>query len=285
MVLFHERRFYCNIVNALHPTPEDRDGSGKEEKKMTKQEILTAAMRQSAIDCCCAEEDFRRETHIVVENKASEQTSKFLVSPNACRMISYGSNIVASCRQELIPEIEAFINRREKFYRCFEPLAIYELNHILQRAGEQIAWMHSYYLPDPDAVFSADLTCPYETKVMHPEDFTDLYGQGWDNALSRIERKELDMLGVGAYDGDRLIGLAACSADCVEMWQIGIDVLPEYRRKGVASVLTNRLARESLNAGRFRFTRRPGRMSGRSATDSRADSDRHGRRWRRKRLK
>ena len=47
---------------------------------MTKQEILAAAMRQSAIDCCCAEEDFRRETHIVVENKAYEQTSKFHLS-------------------------------------------------------------------------------------------------------------------------------------------------------------------------------------------------------------
>ena len=232
---------------------KNADRDQRRMRHMTKQEILAAAMRQSAIDCCCAEEDFRRDTHIVVENKASEQTSKFLVSPNACRMISYGTNIVASCRQELIPEIEAFINRREKFYRCFEPLAIYELNHILQKAGEQIAWMHSYYLPDPDAVFSADLTCPYETKVMHPEDFTDLYGQGWDNALSRIERKELDMLGVGAYDGDRLIGLAACSADCVEMWQIGIDVLPEYRRKGVASTLTNRLARAIFECGKIPF--------------------------------
>ena len=102
---------------------KNADRDQRRMRHMTKQEILAAAMRQSAIDCCCAEEDFRRDTHIVVENKASEQTSKFLVSPNACRMISYGTNIVASCRQELIPEIEAFINRRENFYRCFEPLA------------------------------------------------------------------------------------------------------------------------------------------------------------------
>ena len=46
------------------------------------------------------------------------------------------------------------------------------------------------------------------------------------------------MLGVGAYDGKDLIGLAACSADCDRMWQIGVDVLPAYRRKGVASALT-----------------------------------------------
>ena len=39
------------------------------------------------------------------------------------------------------------------------------------------------------------------------------------------------LLGVGAYDGKQLIGFAACSADCDTMWQIGVDVLPQYRRK------------------------------------------------------
>ena len=61
------------------------------------------------------------------------------------------------------------------------------------------------------------------------------------------------MLGVGAYDGGRLIGFAGCSADCPDMWQIGIDVLPEYRRKGVASALTNRLARAVFGRGKVPF--------------------------------
>ncbi|MBQ5812575.1 MAG: GNAT family N-acetyltransferase, partial [Clostridia bacterium] len=33
------------------------------------------------------------------------------------------------------------------------------------------------------------------------------------------------------------------------MWQIGIDVLPEYRRQGVASALTSTLAVEILKKG------------------------------------
>ena len=45
------------------------------------------------------------------------------------------------------------------------------------------------------------------------------------------DRKELDVLGVGAYEKGRLIGLAACSADCDTMWQIGVDVLSEYRKQ------------------------------------------------------
>ena len=61
------------------------------------------------------------------------------------------------------------------------------------------------------------------------------------------------MLGVGAYDGEKLIGLAGCSADCETMYQIGVDVLPEYRRRGVASAITSRLALEVLAMGKVPF--------------------------------
>ena len=74
----------------------------------------------------------------------------------------------------------------------------------------------------------------------------------WSNALCE-KRKHLDMLAVGAYDGEMLIGLAGCSADCDTMWQIGVDVLPAYRKKGVASALTSRLALETVSRGKVPF--------------------------------
>jgi predicted GNAT family acetyltransferase len=37
------------------------------------------------------------------------------------------------------------------------------------------------------------------------------------------------------------------------MWQIGIDVLPEYRRRGIASATTSRLALEILLRGKVPF--------------------------------
>lgn len=58
---------------------------------------------------------------------------------------------------------------------------------------------------------------------------------------------------MGAYDGDTLVGLAGCSADCDTMWQIGVDVLPAYRRQGIASSLTSGLALEILNREKVPF--------------------------------
>ena len=61
---------------------------------MTAQEILAIAMRQSAADCACAEEDFRQDRNVVVESKETEGTSRFLKVPHICALFSYGSNIV-----------------------------------------------------------------------------------------------------------------------------------------------------------------------------------------------
>ena len=219
---------------------------------MTQAEIMNAALRQSAADCSCSEEDFLRTNNVIVESRASAGASRYMTVPHICALFSYGSNVVASCRKDLLPDVETFVNGQENAYRCFEPPAVYELNRILRKADAEVRWIHICYLPDYDQVFRADLPCAYETRELHPEDFAELYLPEWGNALCS-DRRELDMLGVGAYDGGKLVGLAGCSADCLEMWQIGIDVLPEYRRKGVAAALTNQLARAVFDRGKVPF--------------------------------
>ena len=49
------------------------------------------------------------------------------------------------------------------------------------------------------------------------------------------------------------MGLAGASQDCPGMMQIGVNVLPAYRRRGIGAALTNRLAREILAAGQVPF--------------------------------
>ena len=104
--------------------------------------------------------------------------------------------------------------------------------------------MAEYFLPEMDSIKS--LACKYETKVLESDEFSEYYSSEWSNALCE-KRKQLDVLAVGAFDSGKLIGLAGCSADCDTMWQIGVDVLPEYRKQGIASSLTSQLAVEILN--------------------------------------
>ena len=174
---------------------------------------------------------------------------KYLKLPIVCNLISYGNNVVAAVTDEASALVAEYVGRYP-FYHCFETPNMHFLDDRLRDMDARICFMAEYFLPDLDRL--SDLPCAYETRVLAPPDFADLYRPEWSTALCSA-RKELDVLGVGAWDDGRLIGLAACSADCDAMWQIGVDVLPGYRRRGVASALTNALAKEILRRGRVPF--------------------------------
>jgi len=216
---------------------------------MKNSEILRIAMAQSAEDLCCSAEDFEKNENIIVVSKENEKARKYLTLPFSCQLVSYGNNIVASVLPEFAEITRDYISRFDVCH-CFETPNMLVLSEKLRPFGLDICFMAEYFLPDLHAL--KPLPCPYELRVLNPCDFSDLYLPEWSNALCE-KRKHLDMLAIGAYDGNSLIGLAGCSADCESMWQIGIDVLPEYRKKGVASALTSRLALETLAKGKVPF--------------------------------
>ena len=216
---------------------------------MTNQEILMIAMAQSAKDLCADASDFEKRENVIVFSRVNESARKYLKLPFSCQLVSYGNNVVASVSPEFREVVESYINKYPTEH-LFETPNLHVLNDALMAKGQKVCFMAGYFLPDVNVLHPLD--CPYELRILDQNDFTDLYLPEWSNALCR-DRKHLDMLGVGAYDNGKLIGLACGSADCDTMWQIGIDVLPEYRRQGIAAALTSRLAIEILQRGKVPF--------------------------------
>lgn len=216
---------------------------------MTNRDILEIAMMQSAIDINCRMEDFEQDENVIVTSCIGADARKYYKEPIACNLVSYGNNIVASVKKEYRESVEKYIGKYT-FYHCFETPNMLWLDEELRRQGQRICFMAEYFLPDLDRLIP--LECNYELKLLQQKDFEGLYVEQWSNALCE-DRKELDVLGIGAYAQGTLIGLAGCSADCDSMWQIGVDVLPDYRKKGIASALTSRLAVEILKRGKVPF--------------------------------
>ena len=218
--------------------------------KMTNQEIFKIAMEQSAKDLCADASDFEKCENVVVFSKTNDEARRYLKLPFSCQLVSYGNNVVASVSRECREITENYINKYPVEH-LFETPNMHVLNDALAQKGQKICFMAEYFLPDVNVLHPLDSS--YEFRFLVQSDFADLYLPEWSNALCE-KRKQLDVLGVGAYDSNgKLVGLAACSADCDTMWQIGIDVLPEYRRQGIASALTSRLAIEILKRGKVPF--------------------------------
>lgn len=216
---------------------------------MTDSQIWETALRQSAADLGCRAEDFLGKENVIVASRKDPKARKYLELPFSCQFVTYGNNIVASVSEKYKETVAAYL-KKTSVEHCFETPDLYALNDALEPEGLRVRYMAEYFLPDLTRL--EVLECPYPVKLLGPADFGPLYTKEWSNALCE-KRKELDVLGVGAYDGEELVGLAGCSADCETMWQIGIDVLPAYRGRGIASALTSRLALEILKRGKVPF--------------------------------
>ena len=216
---------------------------------MTNKEIWEIALKQSAVDYGCQPEDFLGEQGKVFVSRKCGNARKYLPLPFAFDMTSYGSCVVAQCREELVPIAESYIAKYDVAHAMETP-HLQALDDLLAPHGLRTCFMAEYFLPDVEIL--RELPCDYELRLLYPEDFAQLYKPEWSDALCE-KRKELDVLGVGAYDGEKLVGLAGCSADCDDMWQIGVNVLPEYRRRGIAAAMTTRLALEILARGKVPF--------------------------------
>lgn len=216
---------------------------------MTNQEILQIALQQSAIDCNCSPEDFLASQNKVVLSQKNEKARAYLPLPFECDLVSYGNNIVAQVSPRMKETVEWYIGKYAVEH-CFESPNVIALNEKLAEFDYKVCFMAEYFLPDVTKL--QELSCEYEIRLLYPMDFEQYYTEEWSNALCK-DRKHLDVLAAGAFDQGELIGLAGCSADCETMYQIGVDVLPEYRKKGIASALTSRLALEILKLDKVPF--------------------------------
>ncbi len=216
---------------------------------MTNKEILEIALQQSAFDCNCNPQDFLSEQNVVTISKKHPKARRYLSLPLECDLVSYGNNIVAQVSERTKSAVTEYIHKYP-VYRCFETPNINALNNLLAEFDLKVCFMAEYFLPDMTKL--KELDCGYELKILHKDDFADLYIDTWSNCFS-FDHRERDVLAVGAYDNGVLIGLAGCSADSESMYQIGVDVLPEYRQKGIASAVTSKLALEILKLGKVPF--------------------------------
>ena len=66
-------------------------------------------------------------------------------------------------------------------------------------------------------------------------------------------KKSPDVLALAAADGRKIVGMSGASADAPGMWQVGIDVLPEYRGRGLGTLLVRGLCHEVQKRGAMPF--------------------------------
>ena len=215
----------------------------------TKTEILQIAKAQLALDYNCQLSDFEKEKNTIVENKLID--GRRIYDSDGCflKILCFGGKAIISTSPIIMPWCEEKLLNRDAAW-FFEYPNLRAIDKKLQEFGHEIADIHHYYLPNPNVSWIEPITSVkwYEYEDILQFENDDRFGEAF-----AFDENHPDVLAVAAFDGDNIMGMAGASADSKTMWQIGIDVLPEYRGRGIGTNLVTLLKNEILKRGKIPF--------------------------------
>jgi GNAT superfamily N-acetyltransferase len=206
--------------------------------KLSKEEMYSAARSQLAIDLNCSEDDFAKDRFVFCEAKANPGRRPFPRSGRCFEMLTMGGAVIVSATPDILPFLKE------------------QLNDVSRDEAFSMPFVHgqgSFYLPDNPAPLELPRGFVYE--LIEQNEIPALYStEGFRHAIQYdLNHPRPDVLVTTAKKDGKIIGMAGASVDCAMLWQIGIDVLSEYRNLGIAAALTSRLAIEILERGKIPY--------------------------------
>ena len=109
-----------------------------------------------------------------------------------------------------------------------------------------------------EAAASEDVTAPFEVRLLEAEELAERKSRGefgggaFRHAVCGSQLMP-DVLAAAAFLNGRIVGIAGATQDCAVMWQIGVDVEPGQRGRGISAVLVRLLKNEILKRGKIPF--------------------------------
>ena len=108
-----------------------------------------------------------------------------------------------------------------------------------------------HYIPDIERIERLSLGDEYSYELLKGKDIQELRDiKGFDNSLSfDCNGKSSTKIVFLAKKDDEIIGLAGASAETEKLWEVGIDVKPEYRKGGLGTKLVSNLTVDIIEEG------------------------------------
>lgn len=201
------------------------------------------------MDLSCTVDDLRSGAPVVNEYRTLPGRRVYDSDGCMLSLINWREKPVAAVQPALLPWCREHIPQLSGTW-MFEAENLRDISAALAAVGCRIGDMHLYFLPDASAPETGPLfpVRRYEQADLSAFDGDERFGEAF-----AFDERHPDVLAFAAFDGEQIMGMAGASADGAELWQIGIDVLPAYRGRGVGANLTALLKDEILRRGKVPF--------------------------------
>lgn len=201
---------------------------------------------QLSLDYCCTPEEVLDSHNHFTGHRFLEGRRRFeetgecvlkLALVNGKLLFTGREDIISWCREE-------FGNEGAEWF--MEPPVVRKLNDRLYQEGYCIVKAHPFFISGEVTEVDAG---DYDIRWYRGSEIEEFRGdERFGKAYSFCETAP-DVIGVGAFREGRVLGMAGASADSPTMWQIGINVEPEYRGLHLGEILVTLLKNEILKEG------------------------------------
>lgn len=210
-----------------------------------KQELL----KLLSLEYNCSSEDFGREENTLTEVKLRDGRRQY-DDEGFFYMVTLGAGTVITANPCLHPFLKEYI-KEKKGHWLFEVPNLLKIEKELNKFSYTLTQSHHMFLPSRKVETKLD----YPIRWYFGEDIHQFYGDSrFPNAICEkyLPERPDRMVVVALSDGE-IMGMAGCSEDVAGWMQIGIDVLPQFRLKGIGTYLVTLMKSKIKEIGAIPF--------------------------------
>ena len=207
-------------------------------------------MELLSIEFNCKPDDFLKSNNILTVSDLHEGRRVYSSEKYFFHMVTMGENAVVTADECMQDFLRAYIDVKQGHY-LFEIPNLLPIERELNKYGYTLTQTYHMFL----SCEQIKAEKKYPVKWFFDDEIHRFYGdKRFPNAIcSEYKPERPDKVVVCAYDGDTIMGMAGCSEDAPHWQQIGIDVLPEYRSKGVGTYLVTLLKNKIIERNNIPF--------------------------------
>ncbi|MXY46352.1 MAG: GNAT family N-acetyltransferase [Chloroflexi bacterium] len=222
---------------------------------MTAAELITATL---AAESCCDPAAFLTEgvhiSELTADRASNPLVRRFPTPDDILTIASTGTGVVVAATPQFIAwatEIFHGMDADDAFSPDILGAAALHVNAYSLRLNGPYA----YNVVSEQSWVDRSAPSGYALEIGGAELLQGLNPADWQNAIAphRAEQGRHDAVAAVALHADEVVGVAAASADADALWQIGVDVHPSHRNRGIATALTSQAARAVLDAGKVPY--------------------------------
>jgi GNAT superfamily N-acetyltransferase len=216
--------------------------TGQNENMISDQKsALNTVKKVLTADFACDERDFDEEGVIIRQAREIEGARRFPLPEKFLAVVSMGTGVVICCSAGRRRWTKANLGQLARD-RIFDISTIARVQNYVSRDHQEIRLELKF-------ICTSETFRPYapgkdiELNPIEGEHLQRFYKNNlFPNALGYADNPERPhMVAVVASCGGETAGVAAATADCDLMWQIGVDTLPAYRQRGIAKATVSAL--------------------------------------------